>query len=242
MSSLRIAALFGLAMLTLVAAVSAAYAQNTVGTITQSLGMSTIERSGATIPVATHMPVELHDKIMTGPGASLTIQMVDKSSLQLIGGSTLTIDESMLVNGTGAPSKVGLLGGGLHSIILGAMRGSSTTFQVNTPNAIGAVRGTDWWEHYSTARRSTYGNCQQFTDFDVFDGTVNVCNREAHQDCKDVTGGHHTTVACGRYRGLIVPIVLGVGVGAGAGVGIAAAAGAFSGPSPSPPPPISPAH
>ncbi len=50
----------------------------------------------------------------------------------------------MLVNGVGAPRQVGLLGGELHAVINGAMRGSSTTFEVHTPNAVGAVRGTDF--------------------------------------------------------------------------------------------------
>ena len=64
--------------------------------------------------------------------------------MQLGASTTLTIDESMVVNGVGAPSKVGLAEGALHSVIKGAMRGSTTTFEVHTPNAVGAVRGTDF--------------------------------------------------------------------------------------------------
>ncbi len=148
MSFFRTAALFGLAMLTFVSAVPAAHAQNTVGTITQLQGVANIERNGATTPARMNEPVMLHDKIMTGPNASLTIGLVDKSFLQLTASSTLTIDEGVMVNGVGAPSKVGLLAGDLHSVILGAMRSSSTSFEVHTPNAIGAVRGTDFWVHF----------------------------------------------------------------------------------------------
>ncbi len=142
------AAPFGLVMLTLVAAVPAAHAQNTVGTITQLQGVANVQRNGTTTPATVNEPVMLHDKIVTDPNASLTIGLVDNSFLQLTASSTLTIDESVFVNGVGAPSKVTLLGGSLHSVILGAMRGSSATFEVHTPNSIGAVRGTDFWTHF----------------------------------------------------------------------------------------------
>jgi len=253
MSPLRIAALFGLAMLTIVAAVPAAHAQNTVGTITQITGSATVARTGATIGAAANMPVMLHDQIVTGPGASLTISMVDNSSLQLGASSTLTIDDSTLVNGVGAPSKVGLLQGSVHSLIVGAMRGSSTTFEVNTPNSVGAVRGTGWSETFSDQPQSAYPNCLMFTDVAVQDGTVQVCNGGSQlkctTECRDVTAGQHITVACCAFvevsagaggLGTLGATALGVGLVGGAGVGIAAAAGAFNGSSPSPPPPASP--
>jgi hypothetical protein len=155
MSLSRITALFGMAILTLVLAVPAAHAQSTVGTITQLQGTANIQRAGATIAVVQNMPVSLHDKIVTDANSSLTIGLVDNSSLQLGASSTLTIDDSFLVNGVGAPSKVSLLGGDLHSVIVGAMRGSGTAFEVHTPNAIGAVRGTDFLTHYDTNPQTT---------------------------------------------------------------------------------------
>jgi len=245
MSPLRIAALFGVAMLTIAAAVAPAHAQNTVGTITQITGSATIQRTGATIGAAVNMPVMLHDQIATGPGASLTVGLVDNSSLQLGASSTLTIDDSMLVNGVGAPSKVGLLGGNLHSIIVGAMRGSSTTFEVHTPNAIGAVRGTVWDSLFDRNQHKEDPNCFEWTEVDVDDGTVQVCNNATPPECRDVTAGHRTRVKCGAFfegnEGLLGPVgatVLGIGLTGGVGVGIAAGAGAFNGPSP----PASPAR
>ena len=90
------------------------------------------------------MPILLHDRLTTKQGSSVTIGLIDNSSLHLGENGILTIDDSMLVNGVGAPRRVGLLGGELHAVINGAMRGSSTTFEVHTPNAVGAVRGTDF--------------------------------------------------------------------------------------------------
>ena len=234
----RIASLLTLAMLTIVAAVPAAHAQNTVGTITQIQGAANIQRSGATIAAVPNMPIMLHDQITTPPNGSLTIGLVDNSSLQLGASSTITIDNSVLVNGVGAPSKVGLLNGDLHTVILGAMRGSSTTFEVNTPNAIGAVRGTDWNEHYDTENRK---GCAQTTKVDVGDGTVQVCNTENPPVCKDIHKGQHTEVRCGAFwegngLGAVGVGALGLGLAAGVGVGVAAGAGAFNGPGGQPTP------
>src|ERR1035437_1946895 len=88
------ASLAALVILTMLTAAASAQAQNTVGTITQITGAATVQRTGATIGAAPYMPVMLHDEIVTGPGASLTIGLVDNSSLQLGASSTLTIDES----------------------------------------------------------------------------------------------------------------------------------------------------
>jgi hypothetical protein len=140
----RLAALLALATVLMAAAESSAYAQNTVGTITQLSGTANILRGGSNLAAAKQMPILLHDRLSTQAGSSLTIGMIDNSSLQLGQNGILTIDDSMLVNGVGAPRQVGLLGGQLHALINGAMRGSSTTFEVHTPNAVGAVRGTDF--------------------------------------------------------------------------------------------------
>lgn len=240
LSWLRAWSLAVLAIIAISAIAPAAHAQNTVGTITQLAGTANIQRAGATIAAAPNMPIMLHDRIATDANASLTIGLVDNSSLQLGASSTLVIDESVLVNGVGAPSKVGLLQGNLHSLIVGAMKGSSTTFEVNTPNAIGAVRGTDFEMHTDTNGRQGYPDCFQFTDLSVDDGTVQFCNTATPPECKDIKKGQHSTMACGGFAGAsgaggaaglgTAGIVAGgVAVAAGAGVGIAAGAGAFGG-------------
>jgi hypothetical protein len=247
MISRRIAMLFLVAMLMIVVASPAAHAQSTVGTITQIQGTASIQRAGATIAAATNMPILLHDKISTEANSSLTIGLVDNSSLQLGASSTLTIDSSILVNGVGAPSQVGLLGGHLHSIIVGAMRGSSTTFEVNTPNAIGAVRGTEWDTGYDEDEHEGSKGCRKRTTLDVEDGTVEFCNNASPPECKDVGKGKHSEIRCGAFwlgstTGIGGPLgafgaaAVGLGAAGGIGVGIAAGAGGFSGPSSSPPP------
>jgi hypothetical protein len=239
-----------IAVIAIAALSSAALAQNTVGTVTKIHGIANIQRGASTIAVVDHLPIMLHDRIVTEPDASMTIGMVDNSSLQVGGGATITIDESVMVNGVGAPSKVGLFGGSVHSIIAGAMKGSTSTFQIHTPNAVGAVRGTEWDETYTEGTpREKYPDCRQFTDFAVQDGTVNVSAVQDPTQQEDVHAGKKSTVACGAIvsggtggAGGIGGLGAGVtaaGVGAvavGAGLGGAAAAGAFGGGGNNPPP------
>ena len=181
---------------------STARAQSTVGTVTQVQGVANIQRGAQNIVVVANLPVEVHDKITTQPNASLTIGLVDNSAIQVAQNTTLTIDESVLVNGFGAPSKLGLIGGKIHSLIVGAMRGPTTSFEVHTPNAIGAVRGTEFDTEYTDAPhdndKGKYKDCRQFTYIDVEDGTVNVTNpQNPNAGSEDVHAGHHTVVACG---------------------------------------------
>lgn len=236
----KAASLFLLAMLIIATSAPAVRAQSTVGTIIQLTGTANIQRNGATIAAVLNMPILLHDQIATQPSSSLTIGLVDNSSLQLGESSTITIDNSMMVNGVGAPSNVGLLGGDLHSVIVGAMKGSSTTFEVHTPNAVGAVRGTTFDTHYDTDEHNESKGCRKTTRVDVEDGTVQVCNDASPPECKDVHQGKRTWIRCGAFwEGGVGfgPYALGIGLAAGAGVGIAAAAGAFSGGNNPPPPP-----
>ena len=140
----RAATLIALALVQIAIGESAAYAQTTVGTVTEVSGIVNVQRGGSTLAAASQMPILLHDRIATQAGSSVKIGLIDNSSLQLGQNGVLIINESVLINGVGAPSKVGLLGGKLHALIIGAMRGTSTTFEVHTPNAVGAVRGTEF--------------------------------------------------------------------------------------------------
>jgi hypothetical protein len=118
------------------------------------------------------------------------------------------------------------------------MKGSTTTFQMHTPNAVGAVRGTEWDTSYSEGvAREKYPNCTQFTDVAVQDGTVNVSVEQDPTKNEDVHAGKKTTVACGALVsggtsgaggfGAGAAAAAGGVVAAGAGVGIAAGVGAF---------------
>jgi len=73
----RIASLFAFVVLTIVAAVPAAQAQHTVGTITQVQGTPNLKRNGASIAATRNMPVILHGRVATDANSSLTIGLVE---------------------------------------------------------------------------------------------------------------------------------------------------------------------
>jgi len=183
-------------ILAIVLGVPAAHAQSTVGTVTQVQGAVSIQRGGSTVAVIPNLPVQLHDKIVTQPDASVTVGLVDNSSIQLGPSSTLTFDESTAINGIGAPSKMTLLGGSVHTVIVGAMKGHP--YEIRTPNAISTAHGTEWDLSYSEGTtRDGYQDCKQFTDVKVQDGTVNVANAQTGTGAQDVPAGHLATVGCG---------------------------------------------
>jgi hypothetical protein len=134
----------GLAIFALLVLGGAALAQNAaVGTVTEVKGTAQLERAGATSPLATGTALMLHDKIVTGADSEVVVSIVDKSQLTIGPATTMTIDDSAVVDGQPAPTKVGLLKGTLRSLILGELRSAAGGFEIHTPNAIGAVRGTD---------------------------------------------------------------------------------------------------
>ncbi len=178
---------------------TAAFAQG-LGTISRLEGTAQIQRGGNAVQAALSMGVRLHDRITTGKNSYLTISMLGGSAMTLSSNSELTIDESAKIGGAEAPRRVGLLAGGLHTLISGAMRSSSgTAFEVHTPNAVGAVRGTEWDEVYErgTPRMPQYKDCQEYSEVWVEDGIVHVSNPSVPGDPgQDVTKGHYVIVAC----------------------------------------------
>ena len=204
-------------------AVTAAFAQD-LGTISRLEGTAQVQRGGNTIQAALSMAVRLHDRITTGKNTYLTISMLGGSAMTLSSNSVLTIDESANIGGAEAPRRVGLLAGGLHTLISGAMRSSSNiAFEVHTPNAVGAVRGTEWDEQYEqgTPRLPQYKDCVEYTEVWVEDGVVHVTNPAVPGDPgQDVTKGHYVIVACDHP-----PIAATAAAGAGPGMRAFMAAG-----------------
>jgi len=192
----RLASLVIPTILAIVVGVSTAQAQSTVGTVTQVQGAVSIQRGASNVPVVPNLPVQLHDKIVTQPDSSVTVGLIDNSSIQLGASTTLSIDESTAINGIGAPSKMTLLVGSLHTVIVGAMKGHP--YEIRTPNAISTAHGTEWDLSYSEGTtRNGYQDCKQFTDVKVQDGTVNVANAQTGTGSQDVPAGHLATVGCG---------------------------------------------
>jgi FecR protein len=193
----RMATAFLVMAVAICAGASESQAQNAVGSITDITGSAQLQRAGSTLNVTTSMRVELHDLLTTAAASQLTITLLDNSTLTLAESSRLTIDEDVVTGGARTSTKVSLLGGSLHSIITTALHVGASTFEVNTPNAVAAVRGTDFEMRYTTGLpRGGYPGCLEFTDEATNEGTVANWNKANPAAVVEVPAGHYTTVAC----------------------------------------------
>jgi FecR protein len=244
--------------LTVWLAATTARAQQVVGTVTELTGSAQVQRAGATIAVVQGMPIDLHDRIITSPNSDAIVTLASGITVTLGEHTNLSFDQNVASVGAPAPNQLNMLQGALRSVV--PVLQPTQSFEVHTPNASTAVRGTDFDVTYIEGRvRPGYGGCQRYTDVRVREGIVAVANLASPTQAVEVEAGYETTVPC-----LLPPLnagPLGIagavgpgaaggkggggGGGAGAGgAGSAAAAVGFSAPPPgsgtSAPPPAAP--
>jgi hypothetical protein len=234
---------------------SIACAQQIVGTVSQLSGTAQIQRGSLNVAVAQGTAIQLHDRLATSVNSSATVTLVSGITIMLAEHSNLTFDQTVTTGGTGR-TELNMLQGGLRSIV--PVLGPAEGFEVHTPNAITAVRGTDFDVTYiEGSTRPGYGGCQRYTDVRVREGVVAVSNLANPTEVVEIEAGYETTVPC-----LLPPLnagPLGIAGAAGPGEasggrgggsgsstgGAAAAAVGFSAPPPgsgtsAPPPPPPP--
>lgn len=197
---------------------SNARAQQVVGTISQLGGSVQIQRGGATIGAASGVGVDLGDRILTGAGGHVVIVLNDQSRMEIAPSSNITLDQFTVTGGT-TTTRIGLLSGALRSLVnAGTAGGAAVNYEVHTPNAVAAVRGTDFDTSYieGTARPG-YEGCQRYTDIRVREGVVAISNLAHPTDVVDVQAGFETTVPC-----MLPPLNAGpLGIAGAAGPGTA---------------------
>lgn len=114
------------------------------------------------------------DVIKTEPGAAITLELSDKSSVSLKPDTEIIIDELVLDN-VARKLKVSMSKGDLRMIITKASTPSD--FSVKTPNAVYSAAGTVFYVNVTPTGTSVY----------VADGSINVVN--------PVTGAVYSVVA-----------------------------------------------
>jgi hypothetical protein len=216
---------------------SIAGAQQVAGTVSQFSGSVQIQRAGATIGAASGIGVDVGDRILTGADGHAVIVLKDQSKLEIAPNTNLTLDQFTITAGA-ASTRVGLFSGALRSLVSKATGGAAADYRVHTPNAVAAVRGTDFDTTYiEGAARPGYQGCQRYTDIKVREGVVAISNVANPSETVDVDAGFETTVPC-----MLPPLnagPLGIAGAAGPGTsgggrsgGAAAAATGFSAPPP----------
>jgi ferric-dicitrate binding protein FerR (iron transport regulator) len=181
-------------LMTLAMATRASAQALVAGTLTSASGSVQVQRAAGTAPVGPGTPVNVGDRIITGPGGHAVVTLTDGSQLELGESSNLVIDNHALAPAGGrVATQVSLFGGVLRSVV---NAGGTPNFEVHTPNAVAAVRGTRWDTAYSEGEaRPTYGDCKKFTDVVVYDGVVSV-RHPAATTGMDVPAGYEVTVPC----------------------------------------------
>jgi hypothetical protein len=220
------AACFFLALVSLVVcfAPSIARAQQNVGAVTQLSGSAQIQRASLSVSVAQGTAVELHDRLATSLNSSATVTLTSGITLTLAEHTTLTFDQNVTTGGTGRNTQLNLFEGGLRSIVPVLLR--TETFEVHTPNAVTAVRGTDFDTTYTEGRiRPGYEGCQRYTDVRVREGVVAVSNLANPAEVVEVSAGYETIVPC-----LLAPLSAGpLGIAGAEGPGAAGGKGGGGG-------------
>lgn len=205
---------------------------NRAGSITALHGKVSIERRGSAPLVGrVNDPVEIGDRVVTGPNSRATITLSDGTQLGLDESASMVIVDSRLdASGHRLHTEIDLLNGLVHSLVRHAP-GNAPNFEVHTPNAVAAARGTDYDTDYVEGeKRQGYDGCLKFTDVRVYDGVVEVWNSATPNAIVKVSKGHKTVVPCANpptppgtppllAEGAIATTLAGGGVVTGLGVG-----------------------
>src|SRR5580704_5013999 len=175
---------------------AAAFAQDTVGQVTDITGSAKLERGGIEVEAATMMPIKVRDKLRTTAKSKVTVTFRDGSKLVLSESSSYTIDEYSIGATNRIRASIALWAGHLRAIVFIAA-GGVPDFEVHTPNAIAAVRGTEFETAFIADRPCPEDrSCMRYTTVGVFRGVVAVANIANPAQAVQVTEGYETTVAC----------------------------------------------
>src|SRR5438128_7135371 len=168
------------------------------GSVSAIQGQVMIARSGRTLAAAYATAVQVGDQISTAPNSRVTLTLNDGTQLELAESSSLTVVQDTLnADGSRTATQINLLGGLLHSLVRFAP-GNAPNYEVHTPNAVAAARGTNYDTDYVKQDRKGYKDCREFTDVAVYDGVVEVSNpTNATAGSVKLKKGHKTTVPCG---------------------------------------------
>jgi hypothetical protein len=193
LSRLVAIALFGLI---LTSHCAAAFAQDTVGQVTDITGSAKLERGGIEVEATAMMPIKVRDKLRTTAKSKVTVTFRDGSKLLLLESSSYTIDQYSIGATTRIRASIALWVGHLRAIVFVAA-GGVPDFQVHTPNAITAVRGTEFETAFIADRPCPEDRrCMRYTTVGVFHGVVAVANIANPAQTVQVSEGYETTVAC----------------------------------------------
>lgn len=180
-----------LALLAFATATSFAQAGGNAGTLSQVSGGVQVQRGAATISATQGMPVQVGDRIVTGDDGHAVVVLTDQSTLELNDSSNIVVTTH-----SGSATRVDLTTGVVRSFVNRTVGAAAPNFEVHTPNAVAAARGTLFDVSYTTnVTRPTYGDVHNFTDVSVYDGLVDFWDIANVSFVVNVPSGYESTAA-----------------------------------------------
>ena len=139
--------------------------------------------------------MDVGDRIVTGANGQRRHRAQRSEPARAGPDSSITLDEFTITGG--APStRVSLFSGVLRSLVNASSGGAPANYQVHTPNAVAAVRGTKFDTAYTeNTIRSGYQGCERYTDVSVYQGTVNLAPIATPNAGEDISSGYEATAA-----------------------------------------------
>jgi hypothetical protein len=122
-------------------------------TVVQQFGPATLQRADGS-EQAVQVSTRLHsgDRLLLGKDSNLTIRFADGSELLVLGGSEIVMDSLSAYGETGmVDTRVRLQGGQVDTRVRPG-RGPGSRYEIITPAAVAAVRGTDFRVSAETGR------------------------------------------------------------------------------------------
>jgi FecR protein len=174
-----------------------ASAQTPVGVVTTVSGSAGIQRGASSLSPRVGTQLDQGDRVTTGADGHLAATLSDNSQLELAESSAMVLDQVVLGAGGRVSTRLSLAIGALRSSVTSAI-GGVPDFEVHTPNAVVAVRGTKWNTRYREGtERHGFPSCKRFTDIEVYEGIVDVGSAVTPSAQHEaVSAGYETTVAC----------------------------------------------
>ena len=193
----RFGAEFLLISVLLLAACGPVLAQTAAGSFLLTSGQVQIQRSGGpTIGAAAGVGVNVGDRIITGARSHAVVMLNDQSRLELGSASSIRLDQFTPTGGS-TSTRVTLFSGVLRSLVSGASGGAPARYQVCTPNAVAALRGSKFDTAYTeNVIRPGYQGCDRYTDVSVYQGTVNLAATTTPNASQQVDEGYEATIPC----------------------------------------------
>ncbi|MFZ1889976.1 MAG: FecR family protein, partial [Candidatus Binataceae bacterium] len=185
-----------LALIALCAISEPASAQTGDGTVTVVTGGVSVVHAGTSNQAAVGTAVFDGDEVDTAAASSATITLADKSTLEIgeLSKVKLDIPHRGAANST---DRITLLAGVLRSYVAHAASAGAPTYEVHTPNAVAAARGTKYDVSYQEGvDRKQFEGCHRFTDVAVYDGVVDVANVSAPGNTVELQPGYKSIVPC----------------------------------------------